>query len=225
MDHRLELVSLHIPKTAGTSLRGILLNQFGKGLAKLDLYDSGNLKLDDQPWKGHPWPNHVRAVHGHFKYASVAPLLPPPDQTPWMTWVRQPVERVVSNYYFLTEILADRIQEQPDENLWSRMGKTIEEFVVHPANQNVMSAFLRHAPLSSFAFVGIQDRFDSELQRMAQTLQWPLPQSRKDNSTRRKPPGIDAGLRRFIEAHNAEDMAVYEHALELRSKHPKTAQP
>jgi hypothetical protein len=225
MPPSLELVSLHIPKTAGTSLRGILLDHFGAGLAKLDLYDSGSLKFNDQAWDGRQWPKHTRAVHGHFKFDSIGPLLPGPAETAWITWVRHPVERVVSNYYFLHQVIAQRIAELPDENLWSRMGKTIEEFVAHEANCNVMSAFLHSAPLEQFAFVGIQDDFEQEIQLMALALGWPQPKTKHFNTTSNKPTSINADLRSWIEQHNALDLELYERALQLRmgrlnQKHP-----
>jgi hypothetical protein len=216
MPPSLELVSLHIPKTAGTSLRGILFDHFGAGLAKLDLYDSGNLKFNDQVWVDRQWPKQTRAVHGHFKYDSIGGLLPSPAETPWITWVRHPVERVVSNYYFLRQVIEQRIQEQPDENLWSRMGKTIEEFVAHEANCNVMSAFLHSAPLEQFAFIGIQDDFEQEIQHMAAVLQWPKLTNRLYNTTGNKPSSISAELRRWIEQHNALDLELYDRALQLR---------
>lgn len=222
---QLELVSLHIPKTAGTSLRGILHAQFGQGLVKLDVFDSGRCNLNDLQWTNPALPQHAKAVHGHFKYHAVGHLLPAPDQVPWMTWLRNPAERVISNYFFLRQVIETRLSELPDENLWVRMGKSLEEFMVVEANRNVQSAFLADAPLEAFAFVGLQDAFEEELTAMADALGWKPVRNRLDNTTPNKPSKVDSGLRRAIEELNSHDMELYERALTLKRQRTKYRQP
>src|SRR5438552_2491662 len=89
------LIFLHIPRTAGTTFVRILERQYGAG-AVLDLYDStvgdrvAALTSGDM--------EHLRVVAGHFSFGAHRHL---PGSCRYVTFLRDPVERVVSHYYFV----------------------------------------------------------------------------------------------------------------------------
>lgn len=218
--NNIELVSLHIPKTAGTSFRSILLeNVSERNFAKVDIFNSGRIKVNDQYFSGNKLHRKVKAIHGHFPYRVLHDRFAIAPNAQLITWLRNPVERVLSNYYFLKSILQARINEQEDENLLERFGKTLEEFVSHPENQNVMSNFLEEAPLESFAFIGIQDEFETELVRLKNTMNWVVA-NKEHNTTQNKRSKMDHSLETiaFIEKHNQRDIELYNKVLKLNGK-------
>jgi hypothetical protein len=218
--NNIELVSLHIPKTAGTSFRSIFIDNVGeRNFAKVDIFNSGRIKVNDAYFSDHKLNRKVTAIHGHFPYSVLLDRFEIHSTTQFITWVRNPIERVLSNYYFLRNVIQERINEQQDENLFERIGKSLEEFVLHPENQNVMSKFLKGAPLEEFTFIGVQDQFDSELLRMQQLLGWQVT-NRAHNITQNKKERVEHGAEMldFIQTHNQEDMELYQRVIALNSK-------
>lgn len=86
---------LHIPKTAGTSLRDMLCQRFApEEVMGLPLEDAGRLKQKIATAHGY------RFVHGHVPYAAVDYF----QKCPFIfTVLRDPVDRAVSSFYFLQE--------------------------------------------------------------------------------------------------------------------------
>jgi len=85
------IVSVHVPKCAGTSFRNILDVIFGDGI----WHNYGTIFTRDQA-VAQSIPARARAIHGHFIADAFDDLFP---KRRLITWVRDPVERVVSNYY------------------------------------------------------------------------------------------------------------------------------
>lgn len=91
----LELVSLHVPKAFGTSLRQVLMRHYGRRRVATDYT---TFLEDDREGEGvrPPLPRKVAAVHGHFpaaRYASV-----PAHRR--VAFLRDPVRRTLSHYFF-----------------------------------------------------------------------------------------------------------------------------
>ncbi len=217
--NNIELVSLHIPKTAGTAFRLILTNNIDpKNFAKLDIFNSGRIKLNDEYFSGSKLSRKLTVIHGHFSYQRLHEFFEINTDTQFITWLREPVQRVLSNYFFLKSILEQRIAEQPDENLFRRMGKSLEEFVALEENQNVMSKFLDQAPIEQFKFIGIQDNFAEELPRLKQLMGWSYLDNQVHNETRQKNTDIDSGIIEQIKQANAQDVELYQRVLALKGK-------
>ena len=87
----LMVVSIHVPKCAGTSFRNVLSDQFGSRLWLN--YGSIFTEADFRP---ELIPANTACIHGHFLGDAFDSFVPRPR---FMTWVRHPVDRVVSNYY------------------------------------------------------------------------------------------------------------------------------
>ncbi len=218
MKNNIELVSLHIPKTAGTAFRLILAENINpKNFAKVDIFNSGRIKVNDVYFSGNELAKQVSTIHGHFSYRKLNEYFDLQPNVRYITWVREPVQRVLSNYYFLKEILEARIQEQTDENLFNRMGKTLKEFVLMEENQNVMSKFLDGAPLSAFTFVGVQDQFESELLELQRIMGWRSASNAVHNKTKQKATEHDESIIQLIRDVNEKDRALYQEVLELKS--------
>jgi hypothetical protein len=216
--NNISLVSIHIPKTAGTSFRTILKSEFGRrSVARFDIYPSGKIVLDDKTFKKDTLNKKIEVIHGHYTYESINKTLALSENVNFITWLRDPVERVISNYYFLNKIIAARLNESPEENLMNRMGKTIQEFVLLDENQNVMSKFLKGADLKSFQFVGLQNNFESELKRLQNTMNWKTIQNIEHNVTGNMSKQVNPEIIELIKTNNKQDIELYELALTLNS--------
>lgn len=222
------LVSLHLPKTAGTSLRQAISDHFGK-----DLYeDYGNppMQMRRGPrelqalvsglaarFKAQ---NAPRAVHGHFmplKYR----LALPASETRYVTWLRDPVERALSHFHFWKRDYVGDDPAQPLRNRMLREDWSLERFCLGPEMRDVYAQYLWGFAPEWFEFIGITEHYDADLAEF--TARYLPGQAAADpmlvNPER---PGawyeIDPMLRERIERHHARDMALYRWACASRTK-------
>jgi hypothetical protein len=88
------IIFLHIPKTGGRSLQNILLRQYSDDEIVVDAHS----KLDEIA----AWPEErkrgIRYLQGHFIYGAHRIL---PQECCYITMLREPVDRVISHYYFI----------------------------------------------------------------------------------------------------------------------------
>jgi hypothetical protein len=217
--HKLKLVSVHIPKTAGTSFRNTLKEVYGTDqVVRLDVnLEDEVIRVNEQLWNRKKLSKEVQVVHGHFsphlfeKYFRSSPA-------PFVTWLRDPVERVISNYYYLEKRLKEELQEEKKGlNILSKMQRSLPEYVADPLNQNRIAKFLQGRSLDDFAFVGIQEYYADDLQQLGRILSWKEVPHYHHNATG-KSRAVGDALREEIIRCNQEDVALYKHALSLREK-------
>lgn len=98
------IVYLHIPKTGGRSLQNILLRSFSEDEIIVD----GHERMDEIA----AWPEDrkrkIRYFQGHFIFGAHR-LLPQPSR--YITTLREPVDRVISHYYFIKRCTAHPLNE------------------------------------------------------------------------------------------------------------------
>ncbi len=230
--HQLELISIHIPKTAGTSFQQVLEAQYpDRALMRLDfeyVYDNpaepvlrAKNKTDqgllDSLVRAGEIPAHVKALHGHFTLPDVQRFLSASSTVRLVTWLRQPIERVISNYNYLNELLEAEIRDRPQaQRLVKRLKRTIFEFASLPVNADKYQIYLGGRQLDAFDFIGLTDHFDQELIQLAELMNWQLPQSVHVNKTPRKSFGFTPAEQAALELLYQEDIAIYTAAEERR---------
>lgn len=149
------LISLHLPKCGGRSFASIL-----RGVYKETLY----LDYQRQPATDiSPCiaiGSHIRCIHGHFKAGKYDYSF---DQKTMITWVRHPLQRVVSHYYFFL-----RRPQNPNplcvalhENKLSLL-----EFAALKGVPNRMSSFLATKRVDDFDAVGITEFYAESLRQI-----------------------------------------------------------
>lgn len=216
------LVSVHVPKTAGTSFRQGLQRAFGEGL---------RLDNDDRPLAHPRWQRRADAlrqacvhagqglpeacIHGHFlplKYALAR-------RVRFAVWLRDPVQRVLSRYHHYRR----HGQDEPHHARFGLLpGLTLEQFARLPQYQDTCAEYLWCFPLRRFDFVGIVEQYEAEVARFARCFGLePEPVAERANrNPERAGQGyeVEPALERLIRRCNPRDVALYEVAREARAR-------
>ena len=197
-DGRPALVAfVHIPKTAGGTATTMLANAF----STTGVHGAGNYmrgpeaterKLARREGSWQDWlDGGGRASIGHVPYRVFRRYLPP--ETRYMTFLREPVDRVLSHYYRHIHIHDPTRSGQPKSHAGARIkAASIEQAMVEmrmPQLNNLSTRFLSgHEPtaelpesaladaqanLRTFAFVGVQERFEESLVLLRRMLDLP----------------------------------------------------
>lgn len=147
------LLSIHVPKCAGTSFRLVIDKIYGKEV----WYNYGVIFSRESALPG-LIPPGTRIIHGHFLADAFDDLLP---MRRYMTWVRHPVERVVSNYYHFL-----RSPDMRDNccRLLHEQKLSILQFADLDWMQNEACRYLAKKPIEDFEFVGVSEQFAASIQ-------------------------------------------------------------
>ena len=166
------IISVHIPKTAGSSFKKILEAYFEDKI----LFDYEDAPINTPPFfrkykalkdsfltpkRLH---GNARCIHGHFmpyKYSRLDR-----NKTLFVTWLRNPLERMISHYKYWIRTYtpqSPRLHRKIVEEKWS-----LEDFCFSPATRNFYAQFLWSFPLELFDFIGITESFDEDLQVFGQ---------------------------------------------------------
>jgi hypothetical protein len=161
---------VHIPKTAG----GTVISMFAAAYSKSGVRDGGNYLRSPQRTVNavaNPRKQEGRVIAGHVPYGVYRELLPP--DTEYMTFLRDPVDRVLSHYY--RHVLAkdprvdkeirrpgrggDHVETQEDQELKFRL---LREALVDrrlPQLTNLCTRFLcgHEAPLEELPASAVDD--------------------------------------------------------------------
>jgi hypothetical protein len=176
----LELISVHVPKCAGSSFLAALQGAYGVEGVQLDYDDhladpASPINIDPDGFferarsSGYPELAGRYAVHGHFhidKYRAVT------ERCRRVTILRDPVDRTVSNYYFWQHL--------------NRTGHTLQDYVldrrlslVEFARLPIMRYFyervmFRGVERELFDYVGSVETLDRDLLALSELLGRPL---------------------------------------------------
>lgn len=165
------LLSMHIPKTAGTSFRmalqeclgdtmllayrgriagpDVVCHFHGRLLETLDPGEADRLLdyCDDKD---------VRCIHGHFAMAPLHELFP---DAPCITFIREPVGRLVSAYNHMWVTMPDAARRT-----------SFEAFVRNERTQNVYEQLGIVDYLDNMAFIGVMEEYGRSLQLLERTM-------------------------------------------------------
>ncbi len=214
----IELVSIHIPKTAGRSFLVILGS----------IYDNTNLSNFDRknyPDKSIPpveqfasqLNDSIKVVHGHFKFNEISNLNNFKNAK-IITWVRDPVDRVISNYFFFKKRISLEIY---NSDLQKRKNESVIEYASLDASRNRMHRFLDGLDINSIFFIGLTEYFDIDLNFLAKKLNWgpiEIPRINDNSEFKSGLPTVTQEERKIISDLNKIDIELYRKALEIRNK-------
>lgn len=212
------LISIHIPKTAGTSFLHVLSTIYGDKLIQdyeerpispeyqlkkfgLNPFQPFNFRLYGQLLT-------KQCIHGHFQFAKYAAL----PTAKFITWLRDPVARTLSHYYYW--------QRNPDplNALCVHMHTnqlSLLDFAKLKPMRNLQGYFLSHKPLNKFLFVGIMENFEESLQRFNAIFSHDFSPNLRLNANP-SDYDVESSILEKIRDINLEDMHLYDAA---RSRH------
>lgn len=233
------LAFVHIPKTAGGTVTSMLSAAYSKhGIKKTGNYVRNPEKTEKKIRSSLQREGQISA--GHTPYGALREHLP--SDTRYMTFLREPVDRVLSHYYrhiHRKRQLSPTRRERRLEKGKARTDKadSLEEALVEmrlPQIRNLATRFLCGHPspmgdlppralddakanLRGFALIGIQERFEESvvlLQRMLGLGPAPY-RDRHVSSDRPAVDEIPDAERALIEEHNRLDAELYRFGLRL----------
>ena len=192
----LELISIHINKTAGKSFRNILAQNYGRDLfcVNVDNSEKQHRSLSCKSFELVGLiPSTARALHGHFPAKDIVDIA---NGVPVIAWFRSPVERVISNYF------------HDLNNGYTKLN--ITDYVLQDSNINKISRMLDGISLNNLV-IGFQETFNQDVKRIGKMFGWnnlsaPMINVGKKNS-------VSSNTRELIENLNREDIGLYNASL------------
>jgi Sulfotransferase family len=212
------IISIHVPKTGGTAFREVLRGcaeevfyldygfeppgptaLFRRGEPLTAPFESIVSELESLPGRS--------VIHGHFpakKYVGRFPT------AVYVTWLRDPIERVVSNYLYWqrSQIPGDVLWEQVTEQKMS-----LEQFARLNFTRDIQQAFLHPLSVEDFDFIGITEEYDRSLELFRRLF---CPHVRVDAAVKNDNPNrqgkfydLDPEVRRKIQLLNERDVRTY----------------
>jgi len=231
-------VFLHIPKTAGTTLRTILSLQFWPNHVQT-MYSQGKHRerADRLVRLANDQPNRVRVITGHIGYG-IHSLLP--RRVDYITVVRDPVARVISMYEHIrrsaqhpyykdvqTMTLVDYVESEIDESASNSQTRFLSSVkLTHElagiddmggsgmmSNEEMLAEAKRNVS-DNILVTGLTERFDESLLLLREHLGWKrlyyAQMNRRRRATNVAPPTVLE--REAVLRRNELDSRLYDHA-------------
>lgn len=218
------LISVHLPKTAGTSFGAMLKSRFGPFYR--DDYADGGISVSARErctaaeaaatLIAQQGLDGIDCVHGHFLPAKYL-LLARQRELTFVTWMRDPVARLFSHYQYWQESYDAKSSRahhrQVVEEQW-----TLEQFCLSERFRNIYSQYLWGFPIERFAFIGISEHYQEDVHEFSSRFLSACAPTQHLNPTkyvRPQPAPSDAFLQKVRDFHSV-DMRLYHGALALR---------
>ena len=221
LENKKLIISIHIPKTGGTTFLEIL-----KAIAEEVLYlDYGNQifsptavyrrgKLVQEPFESitdlELLPGRS-IIHGHFHIRRYLEKFP---NASYITWLRDPVERIASHYFFWQRAAQKHaFMEDPLCNKVISEKLSLVEFAELERLHNVQYRFLAPVGVEHCDFIGITEEYDRSI-KLFQKLFCPevdttLQLQNKNPERPRTFYKLEAGVREKILQLNELDVKTY----------------
>ena len=224
-DRRATTVFLHIPKTAGSTVRTLLSQNYRK--KRTHAFSGKPQQVDwfiEQPEK---FRGSFDLIHGHHTYGIHEYV---PRDCVYFTFLRNPVDRFFSDYFFAFDYPEHTLHDQivsgemsivdyarlPEhepyfDNLMTQylVGRMFER----PTSEDL--ALAKHRLENDIAAFGITERFDDSLLLIAQTLGWRKPFYMNKNISPKSIRDVPDEAIEHVKPFLQKDQQLYEFACEL----------
>ena len=222
------LIFDHLPKAAGSSFYTILRRLY----AEPDIYYIDGRRVAESVATFRSLSPReqaaFRCIMGHTAYRLFS-LIPEPKTC--VTFLREPIDRLVSHYFYVRRNAGHRLHEplttqnmSLDKYVCSDMSvefvnpttRLLSGLSAEAVAADMQGAYeaARAAIDRDFVVVGVQDRFDESLLLLQHRLGWrTLPPYRRENVTRGRPAAdtLGADARVEVERRNWADIQLYQY--------------
>ncbi len=216
------LIFLHIPKTAGSSLQQIIQRQYAPNQMYVIAKVAETEKFTTLPEQTR---NSVRMLTGHLPFGTHEAFTK--GTTEYFTLLREPIDRVISNYYHIFSNQAHHFHQQLHTGKYS-LRQLLESGKILNMN-NCMIRFLSGDAkrkydecdppmleqallnLSTFPLVGLQEYFELFLIRLMDRYHWKNPYHflKRISTARIAVNDADKPTRDCVEHYNKLDIELY----------------
>lgn len=177
------IVNIHIPKTAGTTFRRHLswvLGGYSDGKTKLIGIDQGLADLEYFEGLKQAFAQRLpvftrdgmQVVSGHYRYRDIVDLLAPVrEKVSLVTFVRDPIRRTLSDYFYSTS------ERHTAPEAFLKAYPTLSDYLANEGEMNKQLNYLRpydgasitdtiKSATSNLDFIGVTEHFDADFAEM-----------------------------------------------------------
>ncbi|HEU4719237.1 MAG TPA: sulfotransferase family 2 domain-containing protein [Bacteroidia bacterium] len=234
------LLFLHIQKTAGTTLLNIITRQYEKRRT-LNLYDPRTAEkitasLSEEERK------NIRLVNGHFSFGLHRYF---PGKCDYITILRDPLERTVSQFHFILDFKTHPLHEEYNRNGYTLLHVIRNRMMIHLDNymvrvisgkddvpfgectEEMLDTALENLE-KYFTLTGLQENFDAFVLSLADLYHWKkflYYRRQRTGVSRPRVQDLDAETLEAVRSCNVLDQKLYDIIApkvreELRKKGP-----
>jgi len=207
------IISIHIPKTAGTAFADVLTQNFGDAVG---FYYGPKHKKTHPLLRGLGAPATaddiaraedagIRIIHGHFHARRFR--LVKPDPSDYWVWLRDPAERIISEFFFHK---GRRDVKNPVAVAVRNGALSLAEFAKEKQIKNLQSRLIEPFTIDEIGFVGLTELYDDCIELSGLT---PAPPETRVRNTTRDKPEVAAKERNAIARANFADVVLHADAL------------
>jgi hypothetical protein len=155
----ISLISIHIPKTAGSTLLNYIRNQYSPRSVLTHYGDWRDAQRAN---------NNIQAIHGHIIANN---FWVKNHNAKKITWLREPMMRLISQYYYWKSTASPEVASPFVREVLN--GLPFEEYIDHNYCKNsYTNRWLKGIDMEMFDFIGIVEKFHTDIHRMGKTLKW-----------------------------------------------------
>lgn len=236
MNHSIVL-SIHIPRTGGTSLKDVLSSIYKNGFVWMQQAHSAQETYEKL--KGRDW-NSIQCIHGHIGYG-LHNFIPNDITCQYITFLRDPRERILSLYNFIfreetynvykwdkycnwnkdidfaTWLKDKKLSMQDNQMVRFFSGRERLNIKTITRSVGYEDYALAIIHLDKFFFIGLTEHFDKCLSRLSSILNWgKTPKAQKIYSypNRKHFNDLTKSEKDLIENTQYYDLLLYKHYAE-----------
>ena len=214
------LIFIHIPKNGGNTFKRILEKNFDeRTIFSVEVINHVTDNLNEFVDLPEEKKEEIRLLRGHIRFGLHEHFN---QETEYVTFLRNPLERVLSFYNFVLERKNHRLYHEIHKMSFAEFVQNIKDDDVHNAQIRYLSGMntdestMLNQALKNidryFPVVGIMEQFDKSLILLKKHYHWRWPTYRilnKSNVKNKSKITIDNETKNLIEELNAGDYELY----------------